>query len=299
MTVSGDFIPDDTEGLPNYPVVLGLTLTPPIQGLLFLLLGVAAAVPLYIYLVQPAQLAVDDLKTQIETKEVTLRDQEANLQKVEAAKQRLEDAKQRRAAVLELFAGEQSLDVVLLDVYRQVSALRPSEVRISDEQLAELRKANEGLANSLRKSPDELLDPNSARIVSFAPSGPPAPIADGSYGEALNTKLLQQNFAVNMRGDFQQVIEMLRRLEEQRLVMNVSNFSLAPQGDRIVEFDVGVPIRSVNVPKLNVTFTLQTVVPTAQVFGEPAATTPGQPGAPPAPGATPAPGAPPAASPTP
>lgn len=288
MTVSGDFIPDDTEGLPSYPVVLGTTLTPPIQGVLFLILGVIAAVPLYIYLVQPAQTTVDTLKADIETKETTLREQAQNLQKVELARQRLEAAKQKRRDVLALFADQRSLDVVLLDIDRQVKAIPPSSVRISDAELEALRKTNADLARSLRKQENELVDPNAVKINSFSPSGAPTPITDGSYGEALNNKLLQQTFAVNLQGDFRQIIEVLRRLEEQRLVMNVSNFVLAPRGEaNVVQLQAGAPIAPLNNPKLNVTFNLQTVVPTDQVLGDAVAPPPGQPGAPPSPPASP------------
>ncbi len=294
MTVSGDFVPDDTEGLPNYPVVLGLTITPSVQALLFLLLGISAGAALFFYLVQPAQQEVERLNGEITTKETTLREQEANLRRAEAAKERLEAAKRKRGEVLQLFASEQSLDVVLLDIDRQIKALPPSSVGLSAAEIEELRKRNEALANALGKAPDSALDPNVARINSFSPSAPPAPIADSSYGEALNNKLVQQTFAVNMRGDFRQVIEMLRRIEEQRLVMNVSNFSLVQQGDmQVYRVRPGAPIQPVNSPKLGVTFNLQTIVPTAQVFGE----TPGQPGAPPSPGASPAPPASPAPSP--
>ncbi len=287
MTVSGDFIPDDTEGLPNYPdypVVLGLTITPLVQGLLFLLLGITAGAVLYSYVLLPAYQEVERLNGEISTKETTLRDQEANLRKVQAAKERLEVAKRKRGELIQLFASQQSLDVVLLDIDRQIKALPPSTVGLSAAEIEELRKRNEALANALSKAPNSALDPNLARINSFSPSAPPALIADNSYGEALNNKLIQQTFAVNMRGDFRQVIEMLRRIEEQRLVMNVSNFSLAQQGDmQLYRVRPGEPIQPVNSPKLNVTFSLQTVVPTDQVFGE--AT--GQPNTPPSPAPSP------------
>lgn len=198
MTVSGDFISaemNDAEE-PKYPVVFGISLTPLVLGVIIALAGLGLAGYLLLNVVQPIWQQNDDLKQQNASKRQQLQDTAAIQQQIAEAQQQLTEAKALQADVLSLFATEESLDTLLLDVNGRIEA---ANARIADpERQATLSKFV--LTQSTGTAP--------------APGQPAADvIQDGSFGSAVNGRLRQRTYDVAMEGSFAQTQSIIRNIE--------------------------------------------------------------------------------------
>lgn len=189
MTASGDFIPGDAqdfEGAPTYPTVFGVQLTPVISGLLLFVLGVAGAMWLYFNLVQGEAQSNQQLKTDIASKEALLVDQDAIEQQIAEAETRKAEADQMRSDVLALFATDDSISTLLLDVNARVQSVNAG---IQDE---------DDRANLSRFE----LDPELSGVIT-----------DGSFGAEVNNRLQRNVFNVAIEGNFPQTEAIIRSIE--------------------------------------------------------------------------------------
>lgn len=253
MTMSGDFIPNDDgdSGISTYPTVLGVTLTPVVLAIVFVVLGLGIAIPLYFYLLQPKQQEVDALKAEIEQKQAIAVQAKASVKKLVEVKKKLEIAQQQKLDVLSLFSDQRSLDVMLLDVNREFLKLQPKAT-------PKVTRPSGVPANT--KVPEGLKPPIPV-LNSFAPSAQVEVVADGSLGPEANGKLQRQSFAINMNGDFNQTQTLLRNLESMQPLTKVANFTMATQGSQPVVVTNTGTVTPFTSPSLAVSFSLQTIVP--------------------------------------
>jgi type IV pilus assembly protein PilO len=216
MTASGDFIPGDPNEFeePSYPKLFGLSLTPTVSGILVALLGLGAAIWLWITFVQPAMQQNQQLKQDVATKRQQLINQEETQRQIEEARARLDEAQQLQTEVLSLFATERSVDTLLLDVNERVQS------------------ANAGIQDPDRRATLARFDLNEEA------SGV---ITDGSYGDAVNNKLRRQVYDVEIEGSFPQVVSIVRSIERLQPLLVVSdlNSQLDSSTQRLVLDDRG------------------------------------------------------------
>ena len=120
MTLSDEFISfeDDGGAAPTYPSAFGITFTPPIIGILLAVAGLVGAAYLVVSLVMPALQRYQELTDSQNQKQALVEQKAASLQQKEQVQAQLVQAKQQNTQVLALFANEQTLDTLLLDLNR-------------------------------------------------------------------------------------------------------------------------------------------------------------------------------------
>jgi type IV pilus assembly protein PilO len=186
MTASGDFIPSGNGDNPNVPTVFGVRMTPTVVAVLLALAGLGVAVYLLMYLVQPSWQRNQELRQEVATKEAQLVDQTEIQRRIAEARADLAEAEQLQADVLALFASQESLDTLLLDINERVQAVNAG---IQDED----RRA------TLSKFE---LDPQASGLV-----------VDSSLGSEVNNRLERRVYNVEMRGNFAQTESIIRNIE--------------------------------------------------------------------------------------
>jgi type IV pilus assembly protein PilO len=199
MTASGDFIPTGDGNIdgPAYPKVFGITLTPTVIGILLGLLGALGAYLLWSNLVQPALERNQQLKQEIADKEQQLVSQQETQKQIEDSRRRLQEAKQLQADVLGLFATEESVDTLLLDINERVNSV------------------NAGIQDPAKRATLSRFDLNNEL------SGV---VADGSLGSAVDNRLRRQVYNVELKGSFPQIASIIRNIERLQPLLILSNF---------------------------------------------------------------------------
>lgn len=222
------------EATPAYPVVFGISFTPPIIGVVVGVLGLVGAVSMLFYLVLPTwdtyqqqQSKSTDLQAQITQKTIKVK-------QVDQIKQELALAQQQKTQVLSLFANEKSLDTLLLDTNRLIES--------GNAQIP---------ANGVR-----------AKLKRFVPSSDkPEIITDGSLGPLINNKLKRVDINVELQGTFEQTQSIMRNIERLQPLLIVKDFQskLAPP-EPISPSDKNKAVR--NAPaQLTTSFQLQALMP--------------------------------------
>ena len=198
MTAGGDFISTDDRDLegPSYPKLFGYSLTPTVGGIVLAVLGAIGAYLLWANLAQPQVDRNQQLKTDIASKQQQLSGQGNPQQQLAQARERLQTAKQLQADVLSLFASEDSLDTLLLDVNERVQAV------------------NAGIQDPTRRA--------SLSKFEFNPevSGP---VTDNSLGPSVNNQLERRVYNVAIVGSFPQTQSIIRNIERLQPLLLVSN----------------------------------------------------------------------------
>lgn len=207
MTAGGDFIPvDDFEvEEPSYPVLFGLRLTPTVLGVLFALLGSAVAIWLLLNPVRQAWQTNQQIQAEIDEKREQLRDQAEIQAQIDQAQAELAEAEALRADVLALFADEESLDTLLIDVNARVlgaDGLAGTDARLERFEL-------------VQQSAD-------------TPGQDPELITDGSFGTALNNRLKQRIYNVEIQGSFGQTQSIIRNIERLRPLLVIQDLEMLP-----------------------------------------------------------------------
>jgi type IV pilus assembly protein PilO len=233
MSASGDFIPGDTTvgGEANYPVVFGITLTPPISGLLLALLGIGGAAYLFLNLVQSEWQRYQDLSVRVQQKNSQLEQQATIQQQIKKAEEELAKVKRQREDVLTLFANESTLRTLLLDLNRQVAARNAGLDRVRQQKLAACPAWVRNNLEAVEEQAGPLVV--RAQMRKFQPnSGLTGIVTDGSYGTLVNNKLKRQAMDVVFEGNFNQTQSILRSIERLQplLVFRDLNFSLGGEG---------------------------------------------------------------------
>ncbi|MEQ8536889.1 MAG: hypothetical protein RIB93_05410 [Coleofasciculus sp. D1-CHI-01] len=208
-----DFIPvEEQEEEPSYPVAFGITFTPKVSGILLAILGLGGAAYLAWKVVQPAWVENQGLRTQRQEKEGQLQDPQEIQQLIQQKQQELAQVKQQNQTVTGLFANEESINTLLLDVNRFV-------------------KDREGTLTSYE--PVEV-NAEESDIVT-----------DGSLGAAVNGKLKRQSFELEMEGSFDQIQSILRSIERLQTLVVVKELTTdisTPQGLLVDDKGEVIPI---------------------------------------------------------
>jgi type IV pilus assembly protein PilO len=199
MTASGDFIPtgEGNPDSPAYPKVFGITLTPTVVGTLIALLGLLGAYLLWSNLVQPTLAKNQQLKQEIAEKEQQLLAQQETQKRIAEARTKLQTAKQLQADVLGLFATEQNISTLLLDVNERVNAV------------------NAGIQDPTKRATLSkfAIDSEKSRVV-----------ADGSLGSAVDNRLQRDVYNVELKGSFPQTASIIRNIERLQPLLIISQF---------------------------------------------------------------------------
>lgn len=284
MTAGGDFIPvDDFDSdQPSYPVVFGVRLTPTVNGILLALVGAGVATWLLLNVVRPAWEANQAIRQEIETSRQQLVDQAEIQKQIEQARQDLAEAESLRADVLALFADEESLETLLIDLNARVQG---AEVASPAIEVGEVQTGGAAVLERFsRVAPDA--------AGSAAPGGDV--VNDGSFGAAVNGKLRQQVYDVQINGTFGQTQSIIRNIERLRPLLVVQDLQMQPANRGLLLVNERGQIQPLGDPRLQTSFKLIALLPpeegAAGTAGTPASPTP--PAAAPSPPAAPAPAAP-------
>jgi type IV pilus assembly protein PilO len=237
MTLSEDlnFVDQDGElegASPGYPVIFGITVTPIIIAVVVGLLGLVGAGYILFHLIMPAwetyqqqQEKQNDLQGQIEQRKATIKQSDK-------VKEELALSKQQKQQVLALFAQENTLDTLLLDMNRLVES--------GNLQLP---------ANAVR-----------SELKKFVPdSGKAEVITDGSLGIQLNGKLKRRKITVELLGTYEQTQSILRNIERLQPLMIIREYqsNLAPEATA----RLGKEIPRVGPAPITTSFQLQALIP--------------------------------------
>lgn len=200
MTVGGDFVPigeGRESDVPAYPKVFGISITPTVGAILLILLGVIGAYFLWANLVQGSVQKNQELKADIADKEQQIANQEDTQKRIAEAKTRLQTAQQLQADVRSLFASEDSLNTLLLDINERVQSV------------------NAGITDPTKRASLSRFDLNEEE------SGV---ISDSSLGTEVNGKLERRVYDVAVKGSFPQTQSIIRNIERLQPLLVVSNF---------------------------------------------------------------------------
>ncbi|PSB05919.1 pilus assembly protein PilO [filamentous cyanobacterium CCP2] len=247
MTAGGDFIPTGEPNEfeePSYPKLFGLSLTPTVSGILLALLGLGAAIWLWMTIVQPTIQRNQELRTDVATKEQQLIDQEETQRQIQEARTRLAEAQQLQSDVLGLFATQRSLDTLLLDVNERVQS------------------ANAGIQDPARRANLSRFDLNTTE------SGI---VSDGSYGSTVNGRLRRQVYDVEIEGTFPQVVSIVRSIERLQPLLVVSDLTsqLDTESQRLVLDTQGRVASGQPESRITAAFQLAALVPVDQPATQP------------------------------
>jgi len=180
MTFTEEYLgdEDDLQGSSEYPSAFGITFTPRVSGIAIGVLGLLGS----LYLALNWLLPMYDQYQKLKTDEITKQDQITQRKigdldrKIEALQIQLQQKESQKQQVLAMFAREQDLNTLLLDI-------------------------------------SNLLKNRNIELLSFSPQGKLAPISDGSLGEMVNNKLKRQTYQARLRGGFESTQAVVRDLE--------------------------------------------------------------------------------------
>ena len=180
MTFTEEYLgdEDDLQGSSEYPSAFGITFTPRVSGIAIGVLGLLGS----LYLALNWLLPMYDQYQKLKTDEITKQDQITQRKigdldrKIEALQIQLQQKESQKQQVLAMFAREQDLNTLLLDI-------------------------------------SNLLKNRNIELLSFSPQGKMAPISDGSLGEMVNNKLKRQTYQAKLRGSFESTQAVVRDLE--------------------------------------------------------------------------------------
>ena len=238
--MTADFIQNDFDSSPSYPTIFGMTLTPPVSGVLLGLLGVGAGAAMIAYLVMPAWEAYQQLDAKVKEKSEQLKQQAAIRKQIQDAKDGLAKAKQQRDQVYGLFANEKTLDTLLLDVNQLIErnnaglvAARNAKLNSCPVYVRQLF-ATPGGSDEFTEKFGELV--SQARLKKFKPSETGTQVInDGSLGAAINNKLKRQTIEVEFRGNFTQTQSIFRTIERLQPLLLVRDLEVKVAENKVSE----------------------------------------------------------------
>ena len=199
MTIGGDFMPlEGQEESAEYPKLFGVSITPTVGAIGLTLLGAVAAYLLWSNLVQGTLQRNQELKADIAAKEEQLKNQGDAQKQIADAKVKLQSAKQLQADVRSLFATEDSLNTLLLDVNERVQSV------------------NAGVTDPDKRASLAQFDLNTDK------SGV---INDSSLGSEVNGKLERRVYDVQIKGSYPQTQSIIRNIERLQPLLIVTGLT--------------------------------------------------------------------------
>ncbi len=202
MTMAGDFMPEEEQGYEaeqEFPTVFGIRMTPVTIGVIAAVLGLGLATYLFFLLVSPKLEERADLRRQIAESEQQLSNPEERARLLAEADARSAAAEQLQADVLALFASEENLETLLLDLNARVQSV------------------NAGIEDEDRQAvlSEFALDEDASGVVT-----------DGALGDAANNRLERRVYNVTLEGSYAQVQSILRNIERLQPLLVVRDFNL-------------------------------------------------------------------------
>lgn len=278
MTAGGDFIPGDQafDEVPDYPTVFGVRLTPAVTGILAALIGLAGAGALAYYLVLPEWEAYQQLTTQVQQTEAEIAQQQQTKQKIEQAKKDLDEAKQQQQEVLTLFANDNALNTLLLDLNRQVDARNADLARRREQKLAQCPVIVRQNLKDFEDQAGSLV--TKAELKTYTPVVQKSAIVnDGSFGAQVNGKLRREAVTVELTGNFEQTAAILQSIERLQPLLVISDLTstLDTKSASFVALPGGA--NCVPEPRIDTKFQLAALLPLSSAEKPPV--TPAQPAA--------------------
>lgn len=225
---------------PDYPKAFGLTMTPKVIGIALAVAGLLGGAYLLLNQVLPTKEANDLLRADVEAKQGELTQLQAKLKSIDEVKAELDAAEARKQRVMALFAQEQSLDTLLLDISKLVPAPRPKPTGEAAKDL-----------------------PPVLSLKGFTPTGGISLVNDGSLGEMVNGKLKRQTYKVALEGgyaDTQKFISELERFQPLVQITGMSTDSEAPTPKITVGSTATVQLRPDQNPNLKTSFDLNVLM---------------------------------------
>ncbi|BAQ59663.1 type IV pilus biogenesis protein PilO [Geminocystis sp. NIES-3708] len=230
FNTSDEFDPQDEdfgEG-GDFPVAFGITFTPQVTGIAIGVGGFLIAGYLFWSQVLPVWNELSELNKQKQEKQSQLEQlNSSKLDLVIAKKQNeLTEAKDLKEDVLKLFATDQTLDTLLLDV------------------------------NSFTNF-------SNIKMNTFVPTLERQTVADESFGSLATNNLQVKSYSIDLEGSFNQLqlfLQDLERLQPLLVVKNLNTSTINPP-QYLLENNQLITIEQ---PKLKTTITLQAVFPQIQ-----------------------------------
>jgi type IV pilus assembly protein PilO len=206
---------------PSHPTVFGITLTPNALGLLAVLLGLGGGGYLYQNFVSPLLVQQQQVQDDVENLQLSREQQLQLMRDVSRLQGELSQARALQTQVLQLFANQDSLSTMLIDLNR-------------------LARSAPGL-----------------RLVSFKPEAPTI-VSDGSLGAAANGRLRKTSIAVAVEGRFEAIWKFLRNVERLQPLLLVSDLKIQPKEELKFRLINGSLVAPAN-PVLSTSLTLSAI----------------------------------------
>jgi type IV pilus assembly protein PilO len=223
-----EFLPagEGEEEASSYPTAFGITFTPRVSGITIAILGILGAAYMMVNFAWPAWQQVQELQGTVNQKQSRLEGKEDIEKQLDASKVQLEQAKQKSQRVLGLFADEQSLNTLLLDLNNRVKA-------------------------------------SNGQIVLYEPEENGAiPVTDGSLGTEVNGKLKRKKIGVEVEGNYAQIRSIMRGFERLQALLLVKDFTAELTEDREVQIDPNTNlVTSAKPPTIKTKMTLEALLP--------------------------------------
>ncbi len=200
-----DFTEEGQEEAPSYPTAFGITFTPQISGILIAVLGIAGAAYLGVTFVQPLWEAYNASQAEIKEKEQQLQDTEKIKKQIEDKKVELTEAKLQNRKVLSLFATEKKIDTLLLDIN---SVIKTRQGQLTSFKPSEKAQAQGGDAGDV--------------------------VNDGSLGSQVNGKLKRKTYEVEVDGNFDQLLSILRQFELLQTLLIIKEFKTEVKNPQVI-----------------------------------------------------------------
>lgn len=228
MTVSEEWSPGEEEQ-EGGGGLFGIKFTPTVIGVLIAVAGVAGAVALFMYVLQPEWAKQEELKGKISTKEAEIAQLKIGAAKIEEAKADLQREKQLKAEVEALFADQTKVDTLLLDINKVVK--------------------QGGARIQLFKPDNEII------TTTLFPKDKPPSVPNLIQFKSLPLKL-------ELEGTFAQTQSIIRNIErlEPLLVMGEFNSQIDEPTMRLVVDEQG-KVRGLTEPMLKTTLNIAVIVP--------------------------------------
>jgi type IV pilus assembly protein PilO len=177
---------------PSYPTVFGITLTPKTMGIIALLLGLGGGAYLYLNFLTPLLDQQRQVQEEVESLQLSREQQLQLMRELSRLQGELAQSRALQTQVLQLFANQDSLSTMLIDLNRIV-----------------------------RSAPG-------LRLVQYKPEQPSI-VSDGSLGAAANGRLRKTSIAVAVEGQFGAVWQFLRNIERLQPLLLVSDLKMQPK----------------------------------------------------------------------
>lgn len=283
--MTDEFIPDQ-EGQEDESagkiVFFGVAISPPVLAAAIAVAGVAFAVWLAWTQVKPAMDKAGEIQDQIAEKESQKGSREKLEQKKQEALAEQEQVKQTQRQMLSIFASEESLDTLLLDLNQQLDRINTEltsaqlNARLESRECPAYVKSNFAQINNevggffatatlSQFEPKAPGEGRSRRRSDIAPNDPFETVKDSSYGQGANNMLKRRFYAVELQGNFNQTQRFLQQLEQLQPLLVVENLTTEVQERPVLVANRVGPLPTCQPDiKINTAFTVQALVPLSQ-----------------------------------